>query len=142
MRHQRLLFCCFPDRCFSLIEAAFSLSERVLFALGAVFDDIDGDESSRGADVGAAAREGLRDDEDCEVEDESDATDGEWSAGGGRGDSPPVEVVRFDVDARGLCSAEGFGLFWTLFWILYTPSAPNEAGVENGTGCTWRRNDS
>lgn len=98
--------------------------------------------TSRGADVGAGPL-GVAI-ESCE---EKDCTDGESRVGvDGTGDACPLVPGKLMLEIRGLCTAdgtadgraEGYGLAWR----LYTPSCPNDTGVENGSGCTCRRNDS
>jgi hypothetical protein len=142
IRHQRLL--ARFDLFFSgLASDAFSLNDPLMdfMLLGRGVDADVGDEeafwegSSRGAEVGAIAGETFEERD----WDENDLVEGESSVGvAGIGDPRPAPLGRLTVDIRGLCTADGFGVLC----MLYTPSVPNEWGVEYGMCWTWRRNDS
>lgn len=136
---------------FSTIDCAFSdalsLSDRKLCVRDSLdVESPDGGDgcseppSALGADVGAGPRGPAV---PCEEFDESDCSDGESNVKcDGIGDARSLPPSKFVEDSLGLCMAEAAADGSGLAWRLYAPSRPNEAGVENGTGCTCRRNDS
>ena len=128
MRHQRLLarfslldlllLSGFTSDAFSLIDP---LSDLRLFGRDVDVANETFCASSRGAEVGAMVGDRF------EERDENDCTDGESSVGvAGIGDPRPVPFERLTLDIRGLCTADGLGVPC----VLYTPSVPNECGVE------------